>query len=134
VRLAESADASSLFVTVRGDNAVLQYNAAILGTDPEDAFQRAIPSGGNAPVGLRLLERDHLLAVANSNRFADAPGNLAILNVTNTPALLEKLPAGLFPRNVSDADTSGGLFLTNYSSRSVTQVSVIENRERPAGK
>jgi hypothetical protein len=134
VRLTESADASSLFVTARGDNAVLQYNAAMLAADPEHAFRRAIPSGGDAPVGLRLLDRDHLLAVANSNRFGDAAGNLAILSVANPAALLEKLPAGLFPRNIGDADTDGGLFLTNYSSRSVLQVTVTENQGRPRGK
>ncbi len=128
VRLTESADASSLFVMARGDNAVLQYIAAVLVTDPEHAFQRTIPSGGDAPVGLRLFDHDRLLAVANSNRFGDTPGKLTIFKVSDSPALLKILPAGLFPRNISDADTNGGLFLTNYSSRSVTQISVTERR------
>jgi hypothetical protein len=124
VRLAESADASSLFVTARGDNAVLQYNAAILPTDPEHSFERAIPSGGDAPVGLRLFDRDHLLAVANSNRFADAPGNLAIFTLANPASLLQKLPAGLFPRNIGIADSDGDLLLTNYSSRTLSLIRV----------
>jgi len=124
VRLAESADASSLFVTARGDNAVLQYNAAILPTDPEHSFQRAIPSGGDAPVGLRLFDHDRFIAVANSNRFSDAPGNLAILTATNTPAVLERLPAGLFPRNISNATSDGELLLTNYTSRTLSLIRV----------
>jgi len=128
VRLAESADGSSLFVTARGDNAVLQYNAAILPTDPEHSFQRAIPSGGDAPVGLRLFDHDRLIAVANSNRFSDAPGNLAILTATNTPALLERLPAGLFPRNISNSTSDGELLLTNYTSRTLSLISVTSLR------
>lgn len=128
VRLAESADGSSLFVTARGDNAVLQYNAAILPTDPEHSFQRAIPSGGAAPVGLRLFDHDRLIAVANSNRFSDAPGNLAILTATNTPALLERLPAGLFPRNISNSTSDGELLLTNYTSRTLSLISVTSPR------
>jgi hypothetical protein len=124
VRLAESTDASSLYVTARGDNAVLQYNAAILPTDPEHSFQRAIPSGGAAPVGLRLFDHDHVIAVANSNRFADGPGNLAILTATNTPAVLERLPVGLFPRNISNSTSDGELLLTNYTSRTLSLIRV----------
>jgi DNA-binding beta-propeller fold protein YncE len=124
VRLAESADGASLFVTARGDNAVLQYNAAILATDSEHSFLRANPSGGDAPVGLRLFDHDRLIAVANSNRFADTPGNLAILTATNTPAVLERLPAGLFPRNISDSTSDGELLLTNYTSRTLSLIRV----------
>jgi hypothetical protein len=128
VRLAESADGSSLFVTARGDNAVLQYNANLLATDPEHAFARAIPSGGDAPVGLRPFDHDRLIAVANSNRFSDAPGNLAILTSTNTPVVLQSLPAGLFPRNISSSTSDGELLLTNYSSRTLSLISVTSLR------
>lgn len=121
VRLAETSNGSTLFVSARGDNVVLEYNAALLASDPEHAFRRAIPSGGEAPVGLRLFDHDRLLAVADSNRFADGSGKLAIFDIADTPPkLLETLPSGLFPRNLSEADASGRIFLTNYSSRSVT--------------
>jgi len=129
VRLAESADGSFLFVTARGDNAVFQYNAAILSTGSEHSFLRAIPSGGEAPVGLRLFDGDRLLAVANSNRFASTPGNLAIFAVGKSPALLQTLPTGLFPRNIGTSALGRELLLTNYSSRtfSLIQVSVLSS-------
>lgn len=50
VRIANSSDSSALFVSGRGDNIVLEFDAAKLTTDPEHAFRRAIPTGGTAPV------------------------------------------------------------------------------------
>jgi hypothetical protein len=129
VRLAEKLDGSSLFVTAKGDNAVLEYKTALLTSNPEQAFQRAIPSGGEAPVGLRLFEHDQFLAVADSNRFADAPGQLAIFRIDGNPELLKVVPAGLFPRNLSTADGVGSLLLTNYSSRSVATISILQSSD-----
>jgi len=126
VRLVESADASSLFVSARGDNSVLQFSPALLESDPEHAFRRSIPSGGDAAVGLLLFDQDHLLAVANSNRFASSAGSLAFLNVSQPggPDLLQTLPAGTFPRNLSLAPDGRSIYLTNYTSRSLERVTV----------
>lgn len=126
VRLVESADAASLFVSARGDNSVLQFNPALLESDPEHAFQRSIPSGGDATVGLLLFDQDHLLAVANSNRFANSTGSLAFLNISQSgePGLLQTLPAGTFPRNLSLAPDGHSIYLTNYTSRSLERVVV----------
>jgi hypothetical protein len=126
VRLVESADASSIFVSARGDNSVLQFSPALLESDPDHAFQRSIPSGGDAAVGLLLFDQDRLLAVANSNRFADSSGSLAFLSVSksSSPSLLKTLPAGIFPRNISLASDGRSLYLTNYTSRSLERVIV----------
>jgi hypothetical protein len=126
VRLVEAADASTIFVSARGDNSVLQFNPALLESDPDHAFQRSIPSGGDATVGLLLFDRDQLLAVANSNRFAKSSGSIAFLSVSRQaePTLLQTLPAGTFPRNLSLASDGRSIFLTNYTSRSLERVTV----------
>ena len=79
VRIIESEDSSALFVSARGDDKILVFHPVRLEHDPEHALIRTIPSGGPAPVGMALLNRDKYLAVANSNRFAESDGNLAIL-------------------------------------------------------
>jgi hypothetical protein len=129
VRLVEAADASSIFVSARGDNSILQFNPALLESDPEHAFQRSISSGGDAAVGLLLFDQDHLLAVANSNRFANSTGSLEFLSVSSPaePSLLQTLPAGTFPRNLSLAPDGSSIFLTNYTSRSLERVSVASS-------
>jgi hypothetical protein len=129
VRIVESADASSLFVSARGDNSVLEFNPTLLESDPDHAFQRSIPSGGDAVVGLLLFDQDRLLAVANSNRFASSPGSLALLSVSRSAnaSLLQTLPAGTFPRNLSLAPDGRSIYLTNYTSRSLARINVTSS-------
>jgi hypothetical protein len=131
VRLVEDADSARLFVSARGNNVILAFNPLLIESDPEHALLRAIPSGGSAPVGMRLFSRDRMLAVANSNRFDDANGTFAILDVSNVSGLANHAPvatwtAGLFPRNVGISRDATTLYLTNYTSRSlqVIQTSV----------
>jgi DNA-binding beta-propeller fold protein YncE len=73
---------------------------------------------------MRLFDQDRKLAVANSNRFADADGTLAILDVANysdapSSSPLKALTAGGFPRNIGISRDSRTLYLTNYRSRSL---------------
>lgn len=126
VRIAETANASSIFVSARGDDAILQFNPALLESDPDHALQRSIPSGGTVPVGVLLFDQDQLLAVANSNRFADSPGSLAFLKVSQSadPNWLLTLPAGTFPRNLRLAPDGRSIYLTNYTSRSLERVAI----------
>lgn len=124
VRIAESSDASALFVSARGDNLVLEFDPAKLTTDPEHAFRRAITTGGTAPVGLRLFDHDRQLAVANSNRFDDAPGTLALIDLRTANAYPAILAAGQFPRNLSSSPDGEVLYLTSYASRSVQAISL----------
>jgi DNA-binding beta-propeller fold protein YncE len=129
VRLVETADARELFVSARGDNAILAFDPKLLESDPERAFLRSIPSGGTAPVGMRLLAGDHKLAVANSNRFGDSIGNLAILDLSADSPTAPPLTvsAGGFPRNLSLSFDRTTLYLTNYTSRSLQVIHVPEH-------
>jgi len=124
VRLVERADSSVLFVSARGDDRILAFTPHLLDDDPEHAFLRAIPSGGSAPVGVRLFGEDRMLAVANSNRFADSDGTVAILDVSDVSSSSNRIPlktwpAGGFPRNIGVSKDGKILFLTNYRSRSL---------------
>lgn len=129
VRLVETADARMLFVSARGDDAILSFDTRLLERDPEHAFLRSIPSGGTAPVGMRLFSNDRLLAVANSNRFTDLNGNLAILVLSTDPKAVQPriLSAGGFPRNLSLSANGTTLYLTNYTSRSLEVIRVSGN-------
>lgn len=122
VRLIENSDASVLFVSARGDDAILAFTPRLLESDPEHAFVRAFPSGGTAPVGMRLFAQDRLLAVANSNRFADSNGTVAILDVSKLSDTANHTPikawvAGAFPRNIGISRDKKTLYVTNYTSR-----------------
>jgi hypothetical protein len=124
VRLIENGDSARLFVSARGDNVILLFNPQLLESDPEHALLQAIPSGGLAPVGMRLFAKDRMLAVANSNRFADSKGTVAILDVSNVSNPANRAPitawaAGLFPRNIGVSRDGITLYLTNYVSRSL---------------
>jgi hypothetical protein len=124
VRLVENADAARLYVSARGDNVILAFNPELLEADPEHALLQAIPSGGSAPVGMRLFAQDTMLAVANSNRFAEANGTVAILDVANLTNPANRAPvtawtAGVFPRNIGISRDGRTLYLTNYTSRSL---------------
>jgi len=125
VRIVESRNGSALFVSARGDNVVLEFDPSKLTHDPEHAFRRAIPTGGTAPVGLHLFDHDRKLAVANSNRFDNAPGTLALFDLHGAASLQAKiLPAGQFPRNLSTSSDGALLYLTNFSSRTVQVIAL----------
>lgn len=127
VRLVESADSRLLFVSARGDDAILTFDTHALEHDPDHAFLRSLASGGRAPVGIRLLENDRLLAIANSNRFAESDGTIAIVDVSVQEQAAARIePAGGFPRNISLGPDGSTLYLTNYKSRSLQTIRIAK--------
>ena len=116
VRVESSADGATVYVTARGDNRVLVFDAKALGTDPAHAYRRAIPTGGEAPVGLRLFDNGEALLVANSNRFANGPGNATVINLSNAekPVVTQTIHTGEFPRNIRISTDSSRLYLTVF--------------------
>lgn len=116
VREAVSADGTNVYVAARGDNRVLVFDAKALETDPAHSFLRAIPTGGEAPVGLRLFHGDKALLVANSNRFAQGPGNATVFDLADPmkPVLRQTIKTGEFPRNITASADGERLFLTVF--------------------
>jgi len=117
VRETVSADGGAVYVTARGDNKVLVFDAKLLESDAEHAFLRAIPSGGEAPVGLKLFDGGKRLLVANSNRFAGGPGNAAVFDLPDAsgPVLRQTIKTGEFPRNITASADGATLYLTIFS-------------------
>ena len=120
VRVVETADSSTLWVSARGDNRVLAFSTGMLETNPGNALLGYADTGGTAPVGLRLFDKDKLLAVANSNRFGTGTENAAILSVSvpASASVVQTVATGLFPREITVGSDDLTLYLTNYNSQS----------------
>lgn len=126
VRMAETADNSTLWVAVRGDNRVLAFSTGMLEVNPANALLGYADTGGTAPVGITLFRNQTLLAVANSNRFGAGPvANATILSVAYPPAptLVQTVTTGLFPREVTDGPDDATLYLTDYDSDTLEVIS-----------
>ena len=121
VRAVESHDSSTLYVSARGDNRILVYSTHQLEVDPNHALLRAFDSGGVAPVGIGLIRREQCLLVANSNRFHNDRGGIAVIDLADPakPRVLERIPSGEFPRNINLASAGRAFFVTNYTSRTL---------------
>ena len=119
VRVLETSDSSTLWVAARGDNRVLAFSTGMLEFNAGNALLGYADTGGTAPVGLRLFDKQKLLAVANSNRFGTGVANATILSV-GVPAsasVVQTLPTGLFPREITVGSDDSTLYLTNYNSQ-----------------
>jgi DNA-binding beta-propeller fold protein YncE len=125
VRAVVTADGTTVWVSVRGDDRVAAFDAAKIRTDPAHAFvtEAAV---GSAPVGIALLAHDTLLAVANSNRFdPGAPtSNATILKLGTPPAQRSSVATGAFPREFSISPDGSVLYLTNFRSRTIQLIDV----------
>ena len=125
VRAVETADGSTLWVSARGDNRVLAFSTGMLEINPGNALLGYADTGGTAPVGLRLFDSGKLLAVANSNRFGTGTANATVLSVA-VPAsagVVQTIPTGLFPREITVGADGRTLYLTNYNSGSFQVIS-----------
>jgi DNA-binding beta-propeller fold protein YncE len=129
VRVVTSADGSQVWVTARESDDLLCFSAAALRADPSLALA-AVVRVGEAPVGLMLIRGGSLVVVADSNRF-DAPGASSDLSVVDVAAALAgrsavigRIPAGQFPREMALAPDGQRLLVSNYASGQLEAVSV----------
>jgi DNA-binding beta-propeller fold protein YncE len=127
VRVVLSSSGDLAWVTARGSNTVLAFDTARLLHDPTHALL-ATAAVGTAPVGAILLDHDRLLAVANSNRFANdqTPQTLTFLDtqhvLTGQNAVLGTLRVGIFPRELDVSPDGQSLLLTNYGSKTLSLI------------
>jgi hypothetical protein len=129
VRMAETADGSTLWVAVRGDNRVLAFSTGMLEFNPGNALLGYASTGGTAPVGIKLFDNDQLLAIANSNRFDTGTANATIMSV-GVPAaasVVQSTQTGLFPREIWVGPDDATLYLTNYDSDTLEVISTTLN-------
>ncbi len=125
VRTVITADGATLWVSARGDDRVVAFDAAKIRTDPAHAAVTQAQVG-SAPVGIALLAHDTLLAVANSNRFdpGSSASTASILRLGTPPSLRGSVATGSFPREFSLSPDGAVLYLTNFRSRTVELIDV----------
>jgi DNA-binding beta-propeller fold protein YncE len=120
VRAIVSADGSTLWVTVRGSNAVLQLDAQnLLSTTCNPLLSTT--AVGPAPVGVAFVDNGKAIAIADSNRFNQPTMNQTVMFVsTATATTLGEVTVGAFPREI-DTDATA-LMVSNYDSQSVSSL------------
>jgi DNA-binding beta-propeller fold protein YncE len=125
VRVTVTADGATVWVSARGDDRVIAFDAMKIRTDPAHAFV-AQAKVGSAPVGIALIAHDTLLAAANSNRFDPGTGasTVSVVRLGSPPSPRGTVPAGLFPREFSVSPDGTVLYLTNFASRIVELIDV----------
>lgn len=131
VRVAESANGKTIWVTARASDKILAFDVVKLVSRNipvvNQSFIGHVDSGGAAPVGAALFHDDQLLAVSNSNRFNVKTGrdNVAIFDVRAPSAmrLVATVPAyrqanGLssFPRDITLGPDGSTLFVPNFTA------------------
>ncbi len=131
VRVTPSPDGSEVWVTARGDNAVLGFSANRILTDPSRALDARV-SVGSEPVGLLPVDGGHRLVIADSDR-SSASGIGPRLDVIDAQSALAGRPAlpgsvgtGSFPREMAAIPNSKTLLVTNYRSRQVEAVNLAD--------
>lgn len=125
VRVVAAADGSTVWVSARGDDRVLAFDAAKILADPSHALIAQVDAG-SAPVGIALLAHDSLLAVANSNRFntTSQTSTATVLALKPAPSQRTSFATGSFPREFSVSPDGTRLYLTNYRSHTVEVIDV----------
>jgi YVTN family beta-propeller protein len=107
------------WVSARASNQLEAFSIERLLVDPAQSLMSTTPVGP-APVGLQLFADGRLLAVANSNRLATAPGSVSIIKteraLNHQPATLKTFAVGFFPRQWALCADATLLLLTEFSS------------------
>jgi len=93
------------------------FDTKKLESDPDHAFLWAIPTEGEAPVGLKLFDGDTKLLVANSNRFSGGNGSATVFDLSDPakPVMQQKIKTGAFPRNITASPDGKTLYMTIFS-------------------
>ncbi|MDR5833710.1 hypothetical protein [Caballeronia sp. LZ034LL] len=131
VRVQETLDGSSVWLTARGSNELLQFDRAKLTADPDNALLQTVPSNGLAPVGLYLDPVRPNLMITNSDRWNASPTstttppvsqmNLSVFDISGPRAkLVQTLQTGAFPRAIATTDQEKTVFVTNYDDDTVS--------------
>jgi len=120
------ATSSSVYVTARESDELLEFSATDLTSQPASALIGQVEVG-EAPVGLALANHDGTVMVADSNRFGanGATSNLAVVRAAKTSLqLVGYVPAGDFPRDMAISPDGTTIVLSDYGSGQVEEVDV----------
>jgi DNA-binding beta-propeller fold protein YncE len=121
------ASRSTVYVTARGSDELLEFSARGLMSNPASARIGAVQVG-ESPVGLALVDHDREIVVADSNRFSvgGATSNLAVVSTSDngSPRLLGYVRAGGFPRDMSVSPNGSFLIVSDFDSGDVEEIEI----------
>ena len=121
------ASRSTVYVTARGSDDLLEFSVRGLMSNPESARIGAVQVG-ESPVGLALVDHDREIVVADSNRFSvdGATSNLAVVSTSDngSPRLLGYVRAGGFPREMSVSPNGSFLIVSDFDSGDVEEIDI----------
>jgi DNA-binding beta-propeller fold protein YncE len=117
----------SVFVTARESDALLEFSAHDLVSDPKAALKADLQIG-EAPVDLALVESNRTLVIADSDRFGahGAHPDLAVVTLEShgNLVLAGYLGSGDFPRDMSLSPDGKTLLISNFASSQLVAVKV----------
>jgi DNA-binding beta-propeller fold protein YncE len=117
VRVVVTYGGNVAYVSVRGDDRVLEFSTQKLRSDPAHALTASLPVGP-APIGLAFA--DVFPVVADSNPFAGQTASvLQLLMFRDNPKVISTIEAGVSPRNLSVSYGGAMLYVTNAGSDDV---------------
>lgn len=122
------------WVTARGSDALLGFSTSRLDAAPPgdlatDALVADVPVGA-LPVGVASADGGKLVVVADSNRAASDSGPqwLSVIDaaaaLAGRPALVGRVAAGTFPRDMAVSPDGSTVFVSDYGSNQVEAVAV----------
>jgi DNA-binding beta-propeller fold protein YncE len=113
------ATATSVFVSARESDALLEFSSQALVSTPSTALKFSVPVGA-APVDLALVKGGRRLVIADSNRFGESgeQANLAVVTVPpeGSPLLDGYVGSGIFPRDMALSPDGKTLLISNFDS------------------
>jgi DNA-binding beta-propeller fold protein YncE len=138
VRMSIMPDGSSVWITVRNNDAVAGYDTAKLLSDPEHGRIGWVPVG-RAPVGLTITSGGKYVVITNSNRFAANANTAQTLTVIDpkraadgAAAVVGSIEAGAFPRQFGASPDGKTIFLANYLSNTLEVIDAEHLPIKPA--
>ncbi|KAL9071913.1 MAG: hypothetical protein Q9157_005297 [Trypethelium eluteriae] len=129
VRNIVSSDGKVVWLTARGSNHLLAFNASKLVSDPDDALLASVEVG-TSPVGLTFARNESRILTADSNRFnyTNATTGLSVVDVdaalSGKPAVLGRIPTGLFPREFAASPNGNTILVADNESNEVQVIDV----------
>lgn len=130
VRFVLSPDGRRAYVSARGENALLVFDAQRLEASGDTASPiiARVPVG-TAPVGIAVTPDGARVLVTNSNRFQGGATDRQAVTVIDATrvrqgaaAIVGEIPAGAFPREMRLFPNGRTLVLTNFASQTVQLV------------
>jgi DNA-binding beta-propeller fold protein YncE len=140
VRLVLSPRGDVAYVSARTDNALLVFDVEKLLADTARARIATVPVGV-APVGVAVADQGRKVFVTSSNRFGGGRDDRQFVTVVDAgrvaegaSAVLGRIPAGAFPREIRVTSDGRTLLLTNFASGTLQVVDLTRLPLEPPPK